>query len=302
MNFNNLKKKSSFDKLNKELEKINNKSGGADSRFWQPEVDKAGNGQAVIRFLDAPQADGDDGSPWVQVFGHGFQGPGGWFIDTCLTTLGQGSKCPVCEENTKLWNSGVEANKDIVRQRKRKLNYISNIVVVKDPAHPENEGKVFLYKYGKKIFDKLAERFPKKKSDGSYETCDSMDEEFLKFDPFNLWEGANFKLKIRNVEGYRNYDKSEFAAPSPVADSDDAIEAVWKQGYSLKAFVDPELFKSYAQLKARLDAVLGGGNKNRTKSAEDVELDDVQTEAPFDGGTPASDDTLNYFKDLAEAE
>lgn len=296
MNFNNLKKKSSFDKLNKELEKINNKSGGADSRFWQPEVDKAGNGQAVIRFLDAPQADGEDGSPWVQVFNHGFQGPGGWFIDTCLTTLGQGSKCPVCEENTKLWNSGVEANKDIVRTRKRKLNYISNILVVKDPNHPENEGKVFLYKYGKKIFDKLSERFPKKKSDGTYETHDSMDEEFLKFDPFNLWEGANFKLKIRQVEGYRNYDKSEFAAPSPVADSDEEIEAVWKQGHSLKAFVDPELFKSYAQLKARLDAVLGGGNKNRTASAEEIEIDEpVHSDA-------SSEDTLNYFKDLAEAE
>jgi hypothetical protein len=130
-----------------------------------------------------------------------------------------------------------------------------------------------------------------------------MDEEFLKFDPFNLWEGANFKLKIRQVEGYRNYDKSEFVGETgPIANSDEEIEVVWKQGHSLKAFVDPELFKSYAQLKARLDAVLGGGNKNRTKSAEDVELDDVQTEAPFDGGTPASDDTLNYFKDLAEAE
>lgn len=296
MNFNNLKKKSSFDKLNKELEKINSKSGGADNRFWQPEVDKAGNGQAVIRLLDAPQVDGDEGAPWVQVFNHGFQGPGGWFIDTCLTTLGQGSKCPVCEENTKLWNSGVEANKDIARNRKRKLNYISNIVVVRDSNHPENEGKVFLYKYGKKIFDKLAERFPKKKADGTYETHDEMDEDFLKFDPFNLWEGANFKLKIRNELGYRNYDKSEFAAPSPIADSDDEIEAIWKQGHSLKAFVDPELFKSYAQLKARLDAVLGGGNKNRTANAEEIEIDEpVHSDA-------SSEDTLNYFKDLAEAE
>jgi gp32 DNA binding protein like len=285
MNLNSLKNKSSFDKLTKAIEGLSkSQSGGADNRFWQPDVDKAGNGYAVIRFLDAPQVDGEDAMPWVQIFNHGFQGPGGWLIDNCLTSINQ--KCPVCEHNSSLWNSGIEANKEIVRKQKRKLSYISNILVVKDPAHPENEGKTFLYKFGKKIFDKI-----KEKIEPQFE-----DEKAI--NPFNFWQGANFKLKIRNVEGYRNYDKSEFDVVSAVADSDDEIEKLWKGSYSLKEFLDRKEFKSYDELKEKLERVLGtGGVKPRTKSAEEVELEDEVNSDP----TAASedDDALGYFSKLA---
>jgi hypothetical protein len=197
--FANLKRnRSSLEKLTKALEsntQSTESNSKDDNRFWQPSVDKAGNGMAVIRFLPAPAADGDDALPWVRVFSHGFQGPGGWFIDNCLTTVNE--KCPVCEHNSTLWNSGIEANKDIARKQKRKLSFYSNIYVVKDPVNPSNEGKVFLFKYGKKIFDKIND------------IMNPAFEDEKPINPFDLWSGANFKLKIRNVEGYRNYDKSE---------------------------------------------------------------------------------------------
>lgn len=291
MNLSSLKKNNSFDKLTKALDSLgsggNNK--GSDDRFWVPEVDKAGNGYAVIRFLDTPQVDGDDGMPWVQMFNHGFQGPGGWFIENCLTSVNQ--KCPVCEHNTSLWNSGIESNKDIVRKQKRKLNYIANVLVLKDPAKPSNEGKVFLFKFGKKIFDKI-----KEKIEPQFE-----DEKAI--NPFNFWQGANFKLKIRNVEGYRNYDKSEFDTPGALFDGDDDdIEKVWKASYSLKGFLNPADFKSYDELKAKLDRVLGvGGVKPRTKSVEDA--GDIEEDIPFSTSSNSSssddDDTLSYFNKLA---
>jgi hypothetical protein len=263
-----------------------------DTRFWQPEVDKAGNGMAIIRFLPGPSVDGDDGLPWVRVFNHGFQGPGGWYIENSLTTLGQ--KDPVSEYNSTLWNSGIEANKEIARKQKRRLTYISNILVVSDPKHPENEGQIRLYKYGKKIFDKINEtmnpEFPDEKP----------------VNPFDFWEGANFKLKIRQVEGYRNYDKSEFESPAPLFDGDDdKLEALWKKEYSLKEFLEPKHFKSYDVLKAKLDKVLGFDGESpiaRTK-AEDAKLktydDDVQE--IMSKKTPAldEDDDLNYFTSLA---
>jgi len=284
MNFNALKNKSSFDKLTKALDVLSKGQGAssADSRFWQPDVDKAGNGFAVIRFLDAPAVDGEDGMPWVQLFNHGFQGPGGWYIENCPTTM-QGHKCPVCEKNTELWNSGIEANKDIVRQRKRKLSYISNIMVVKDAAHPENEGKVFLYKFGKKIFDKI-----KEKLEPQFE-----DEEAI--NPFNFWKGANFKLKIRNVEGYRNYDKSEFDNPSPIDLDDEVIEKIWKDSYSLKDFVKASEFKSYDELLQKRDRVLGAAPAPRTKNAESMELEEeVNTQSGSE-----DDEALSYFNKLA---
>ena len=197
MSFANLKRQSgNLDKLSKAIEALNTPTEGSEKsdNFWRPEVDKAGNGMAVIRFLPAAEADGDDALPWVKVFSHGFQGPGGWLIDNCLTTMNQ--QCPVCEHNSGLWNSGIEANKEVVRKQKRKLNYIANVYIISDPKHPENEGKVKLFKFGKKIFDKITE---------------AMNPEFADetpINPFDMWEGANFKLKIRNVEGYRNYDKS----------------------------------------------------------------------------------------------
>ena len=275
--------RNTFDSLKKAMEApTSNAEAGSkdDTRFWQPEVDKAGNGMAVIRFLPAPAADGDDALPWVRVFNHGFQGPGGWYIENSLTTLNQ--KDPVSEYNSILWNSGIEANKEIARKQKRRLTYISNILVVSDPKHPENEGQIKLYKYGKKIFDKISE---------------AMNPEFADetpLNPFDFWEGANFKIKIRQVEGYRNYDKSEFDSITPVNSDDDALEALWKKEYSLKEFLDPKQFKSYDTLKAKLDKVLGldGVAPVKTK-AEDI------TPA-MTTMSPDLDDELDYFKSLAE--
>lgn len=294
--FANLKRnRSSLDALTKAIEATNSPQGEAggkdDTRFWQPSVDKSGNGMAVIRFLPAPAADGDDALPWVRVFNHGFQGPGGWFIDNCLTTTG--GKCPVCEHNNTLWNSGIEANKDIARKQKRKLTYMANILVVSDPSNPENEGQVKLYKFGKKIFDKISEAM----------NPEFADEQAV--NPFDLWEGANFKLKIRNVEGYRNYDKSEFADKSPVMDGDDdKLEALWKKEYSLKEFTDPKNFKPYEQLKARLDKVLGfdGAPVNLKTKAEDVVLNTFKDEDTSIIDTASEDEDLDYFKNLANAD
>jgi hypothetical protein len=289
MDFSALKRNSnSFDKLTKAIESINTPTAEAgskeDDRFWQPEVDKAGNGMAVIRFLPAPAVDGDEALPWVRVFNHGFQGPGGWYIENSLTTLNQ--KDPVSEYNSVLWNSGIEANKEIARKQKRRLTYIANILVVSDPKNPENEGQIKLYKFGKKIFDKISE---------------AMNPEFedeTPLNPFDFWEGANFKIKIRQVEGYRNYDKSEFDKPSEVLDGDDAkLEALWKKEYSLKEFLDAKNFKSYDVLKAKLDKVLGlDGVAPIKNKAEDTIL-------PASKSTPTSldeDEELDYFKSLAE--
>jgi hypothetical protein len=296
--FANLKRNSSqFDKLTKAVESVNNQSTEAgskdDTRFWQPEVDKAGNGMAVIRFLPAPSIDGEDGLPWVRVFNHGFQGPGGWYIENSLTTLNQ--KDPVSEYNSTLWNSGIEANKEIARKQKRKLTYIANILVVSDPANPSNEGQIKLYKFGKKIFDKISE---------------AMNPEFADetpVNPFDMWEGANFKLKIRNVEGYRNYDKSEFADKSALFDGDDSkLEELWKKEYSLKEFLEPKQFKPYEVLKARLDKVLGfdGGAVAPKTKAEDASVSRKLSEDDLEriDRKVETDDDLDYFKSLAQQE
>jgi hypothetical protein len=263
-----------------------------DTRFWQPEVDKAGNGMAVIRFLPAPAVDGDEALPWVRVFSHGFQGPGGWFIDNCLTTLND--KCPVCEHNNTLWNSGIEANKDIARKQKRKLSYIANILVVSDPANKENEGQIRLFKFGKKIFDKITE---------------AMNPEFADekaINPFDMWEGANFKLKIRNVEGYRNYDKSEFAEVSALLDGDDEkLETLWKSEHGLKEFTEKKQFKSYEQLKSRLDKVLGfdgTASATKTKAADSVVSSIKDEDVSMIDKSIGDDEDLDYFKSLAEQD
>jgi len=279
--------RNTFDSLKKAMEapSTNVEAGSKDdTRFWQPEVDKAGNGMAIIRFLPAPAADGDDALPWVRVFNHGFQGPGGWYIENSLTTLNQ--KDPVSEYNSILWNSGIEANKEIARKQKRRLTYISNILVVSDPKNPENEGQIKLYKFGKKIFDKISE---------------AMNPEFADetpLNPFDFWEGANFKIKIRQVEGYRNYDKSEFDSITPVLDGDDdKLEALWKKEYSLKEFLEPKQFKSYDTLKAKLDKVLGldGVAPVKTK-AEDTVLNTAKSAPSLD----ENDEELDYFRSLAE--
>jgi len=297
--FANLKRsRNDLDKLTKAIEDTTSptsKEAGSkdDTRLWQPTVDKAGNGMAVIRFLPAPAVDGDDALPWVRRFDHGFQGPGGWYIENSLTTLGQ--KDPVSEYNTTLWNSGIEANKDIARKQKRRLHYIANILVISDPSNPSNEGEIKLFKFGKKIFDKITE---------------AMNPEFADetpINPFDMWEGANFKLKIRNVEGYRNYDKSEFADKSALLDGDDEkLEALWKKEFSLKEFTEPSNFKSYEVLKAKLDKVLGfdGGSSVKTKAEDAVfkKFDDEDVSVIDKKIVEHDDEDLDYFKSLAEKE
>ena len=311
MSFKDLKKQSSLgsltSKLVKEVEKMNNTgSGGADDRLWKPEMDKSGNGYAVIRFLPAPE--GED-LPWVKLFSHAFQGPGGWYIENSLTTLNQ--KDPVSELNRELWNSGNDADKDTVRKQKRKLSFYANIYVVKDPANPQNEGGVFLYKFGKKIFDKI---------------MDVMQPEFedeTPIKPFDFWGGANFKLKAKNVAGYRNYDSSEFARPDALLDDDDAMEAIWKKEYSLAELVAGDQFKTYDDLKKRLDYVLGNKGTPRFQDEESVmeeeefrqqnrgssreltedlrgELNSLQPTRSSSVDEDEDDDAMSYFARLAE--
>mgnify|MGYP003327933721 CR=1 FL=1 len=263
MSFADLKKQSKLGsltaKLVKEVEKMNTSSGSSDDRVWKLDVDKSGNGYAVIRFLPAPN--GED-LPFVKLYSHAFQGPGGWYIENSLTTLGQ--KDPVSELNSELWNNGTDAGKELARKQKRKLTYVSNIYVVKDPANPANEGKVFLFKYGKKIFDKLTAAMQP----------EFEDEEAI--DPFDFWQGANFKLKAKNVAGYRNYDSSEFAAAAPLLDDDDAMEAIWKKQYSLAELVAADQFKSYDELKKRLEYVLGSKGTPRYQDPEDLDEDNTR--------------------------
>ena len=292
MSFAKLKKQSKLgsltQKLVKEVEKMNNNGGQGDDRLWKLECDKSGNGYAVIRFLPAP--DGED-LPFVKLYSHAFQGPGGWYIENSLTTLGQ--KDPVSEHNSQLWNNGTDAGKETARKQKRKLTYISNIYVVKDPANPENEGKVFLYKYGKKIFDKLTAAMQP----------EFEDEEAI--DPFDFWQGANFKLKAKNVAGYRNYDSSEFTPVSPLLDDDDALEGLWKKENSLAELVANDQFKSYDELKTRLSYVLG--NKKVTQDVETIDEDGDRGEAEqlvtaavtTPSSTDDEDDAMSYFSKLA---
>ena len=293
MSFADMKKqrKSNLSSLIKESEKISNPNtfGDVDERYWRPELDKSGNGYAIVRFLPAP--DGED-LPWARMWNHGFQGPGGWYIENSLTTLGQ--KDPVSEYNSKLWNSGIEANKEVARKQKRRLNYTSNVYIVKDPAHPENEGQVRLYRYGKKIFDKIN---------------DLMNPEFedeTPVNPFDLWEGANFKMKIRKVEGYSNYDKSEFDTPSALLEDDNKMEEIWNSEHSLKELVSDDKFKPFDELKEKLDRVLGLGTEY-TPKPEEVPFDGGQSYTPPPAPVTAETDdkgeeeeAMGYFQKLAE--
>jgi len=308
MSFADLKKQSKLGnltaKLVKEVEKMNNNgSSSGDDRQWKLECDKSGNGYAVIRFLPAPE--GED-LPFVKLYSHAFQGPGGWYIENSLTTLGQ--KDPVSEYNTMLWNNGTDAGKEAARKQKRKLTYIANIYVVKDPANPENEGKVFLYKFGKKIFDKLTAAMQP----------EFEDEEAI--DPFDFWGGANFKLKAKNVAGYRNYDSSEFARSDALLDDDDAMEAIWKKEYSLAELVAADQFKDYDALKKRLDYVLGVRGVPKMQDQETVEMEeswererrgesapevpqsmkDELSSLSSSSSDDEDDDALSYFARLAE--
>jgi hypothetical protein len=232
----------SFEELAQKAKSIadNKGQGGSDDRLWSPTVDKSGNGYAVIRFLPEPQG---ENFPYVSYYDHGFQGPTGlWYIEKSLTSIGKDD--PLSEYNSKLWNTGLEANKEIVRKQKRRLHYVSNIYVVSDPSNPDNEGKVFLYIYGKKIFDKLNE------------AMNPQFEDETPVNPFDFWEGVNFKLKIRKVEGYRNYDKSEFDSPEPLFENDSDLEKVYESLHSLQEFIEPSNYKSYEELKEKMERVL----------------------------------------------
>ena len=289
MSFSALKKSNFQDLLSKaeNLNKSETKS-GPDERLWKPEVDKAGNGYAVIRFLPAPN---EEDLPWAQVWSHAFQGPGGWYIENSLTTLGK--KDPVSDLNRELWNAGAEGSpqRDQARKQKRKLNYYSNIYVVKDSANPANEGRVFLYRYGKKIFDKIMESMQPAFEDES------------PVNPFDFWKGADFKLKITRVAGFWNYDKSEFAETSTLGGfNDKELEALWKEEHSLAAFTADDQFKSYEDLKFRLESTLKG-NYTKPVDAETFGEDVESTPAPV-ASAPASvneeTDTLSYFAQLAK--
>lgn len=312
-----LKKKSdSLSKLQSEVDKSNTKASYDDARFWEPKVDpKTKNGYAVIRFL--PEIATED-VPWIRFWKHAFQGPTGkWYIENCLTTLHK--DCPVCEANNKLWDTGIEANKTIVRARKRGLVYISNILVISDPERPENEGKVFLFKYGKSIFDKIDELLhPQFPTD-------------VASNPFNFWTGSNFVLKVRNKEGYRSYDKSTFESPSVLSEDDEYLEQIYNSQYALKEFVGEDQFKSYDQLKAHFNKVWN--TSVVVGSAEDEQLDDetdeeeTTTELPWkkeevavdpkkktlpkltkkkstvvDNAEDEKDDPLSRFRGLAEED
>ena len=294
MDFDQLKTSSSgFDKLTKALEENLNPEDSKksnkyqDERLWKPELDKTGNGYAVLRFL--PATSGED-MPWVRLWSHAFQGPGGWYIENSLTTLGH--KDPVSEENTRLWNTGVESDKGIARNRKRKLSYYANVYVVSDPTHPENEGQVKLFKFGKKIFDKITE------------AMQPAFEDETPINPFDFWKGANFKLKIRKVDGFWNYDKSEFEGVSAIADNDDNIKAIWEKQYPLKPFLETSNFKSYEELKEKLNRVITGTKSTDTVENVDLPSTSTGTVKRQDGTSKAtaseSDDTLDYFSKLAE--
>ena len=305
-----------LERLTKEIEKLNAPQGKSneDERFWKPTRDKAGNGFAIVRFLPTPGQDGDDGMPWVHYWDHGFQGPTGkWYIEKSLTSLGKHVKDPVSEFNSKLWKAsdnddGPERKQ--ARKQKRRLSYISNILVIKDPGNPENEGKVFLYKYGKKIFEKLHKAMhPQFDSEGrsvehpKYNPTNA-------YNPFDFWKGANMTIQMHMADGYPNYDASSFEARAPIASDDAAIEAIWKQEYSLKEFNDPSNFKTYDELKARLEEVLElnsatpgsgvGGSSKPVESNESYRPSKMRTEAkPAPSYDDEDDEDLKQFKALA---
>jgi len=310
MSFADLKKQSKMgsltEKLIKQVEKLNDSGSKDDDRFWKPVMDKSGVGSAVIRFLPAPEG---CELPGAQVWSHAFQGTGGWLIDNCLTTLGQ--QCPVCEKNRVLWNSGSDRDKEEARKQKRKLSYYANIYVVRDPANPDNEGKVFLYKFGKKIYDKILAAMQPEFDDEQ------------PINPFDFWTGANFKLKLVKKDGYWNYDKSEFASPAPLLDGDDdELERIYKSLNNQNYFTEPKEFKSYDDLKKRLDYTLGlrGVPKNQDPEvvAEEEEWerercgetttskeDDISFSSPSKSSSSNEDededDALSYFQRLAES-
>jgi hypothetical protein len=297
MSFANLKRNSnaSLEKLSKAAENINKSYNSDEDEYWKCEVDKAGNGFAIIRFLPAPMVDGEDGIPWVKYYDHGFQGPGGWYIEKSLTSIGQND--PASEYNSELWNTGLEANKQIARDQKRRLHYVSNIYIIKDSKNPHFEGKVKKFKYGSKIFEKHQSAMnPQFEGD-------------VAFDPFNFWTGANFKLKIRKVDGYQNYDLSTFDTPGPLFEDDALLEEIWKSEYSLASIIDPKNFKSYDELKARLNKVLAITSPTISREStakavaqQKIETKEKEVESAFSESkeTDSADSDLDFFASILD--
>lgn len=297
--FANLKRTSgsSLEKLSKAVESMNSSNYNDDEdKYWKCELDKSSNGYAIIRFLPSPPLDGDDGLPWVKYYDHGFQGPGGWYIEKSLTSIG--GKDPLGEYNSELWATGIEGNKELARKQKRRLHYVSNIYIVKDPRHPENEGQVKLFKFGKKIFEKITQ------------AMNPQFEDEKPIDPFDFWSGANFKLKIRKVDGYQNYDLSEFDSPGPLFEDEDKMEQIWNKESSLKEILDPKNFKTYDELKARLDRVLGVTSANVSRAntfeavkAQKIEDKEKEIDSSFTSvSNDETDDDLDYFSKLLDDE
>ena len=272
-----------LESLSKQVEKLAEKPSYEDERIWKLERDKSGNGYAVIRFL--PAAVNED-VPWVRIWTHGFKGPGGWYIENSLTTLGKDD--PVSKANTALWNSGIDSDKNIARERRRKLNYYSNIYVVEDSMNPDNEGKVFLFRYGKKIFEKIT----------GVMNPEFQDETPL--NPFDFWEGANFKIKMRQVDGFPNYDKSEFTDVCPLDKDEKKMEEVWSQQYPLNEIIEEKNFKQYAELEARFNTVIARKDYSDGTSEFVGTIEESTDDAVATG--EKTDDTLDYFKKLAEQE
>lgn len=296
MDFSKLKTNSSLDKLAKKIEESEATKTYTDDRYWQPAVDKAGNGSAVIRLLPTTEPDmelDEDAAPFVKYFDHNFKGPGGWYIERCLTTLGQPDPC--AEYNNQLWNSGVEANKNIARDQKRNTRYVSNILVVSDSAHPENDGKEFLYRYGPKLFEK-------------FQAAMTGDEDTPGFNPWNFWTGANFRIKIKTTKdkktnaSFRDYGDSKFAPPSVLSKDDDELKVIWSKEYPLHVEIAADKFKSYADLKVQLNKVLAiptiKSEEPKTAETTTVETKPEVVTLPWDEPS-AEDTTLSYFEKLA---
>lgn len=299
VDFDTLKKnrQSRFDDLKKAAEELKSNQASGDDRFWKLTVDKTGSGSAIIRFLDSPQG---ENVPFVRLWDHGFKGPGGWYIEKCLTSLGQDD--PACDHNSKLWNSGIEKNKSIARDQKRRLSYISNIKVIKDPSAPENDGKVFLFRFGKKIFDKINDKmYPEFEDENA-------------FNPFDLWDGADFRLRCHDADGYRTYEKSSFDSQSPISSNDEEIEKIWKSEYSLSEFLDPKNFKPYVELQKKLNRVLGLEMDNRNVKNERAEDAPVWTPPASESKEEKSDyytgdskdfdddNSMEYFQSLVDSD
>lgn len=289
---------SNFNKIKESLDKINSKFQKDDDTFWRPEVDKAGDGYAEIRFLPTPPQDGDEGVPFVKLLSYSFQGPTGqWYIENSPKTLDNNAFDPVAEANARAWKEG-EAGQAEARGRTMRKQFVANVYIVDDGANPENNGKVFRWRFPKKIMDKIDQAMnPKFKGDEP-------------LNPFDLLEGANFKIRIKTVESgqnsYLNYDDSSFKNPAPLFKNDEKLNEIWQQSHSLLELVSPDKFKSEAELRERFASVMGLSVSEKepepVKKTEPKLSEKIDDEIPFVGNDNDDvEDDLEYFKKLASS-